>query len=92
MLEQIRSALRIDGNDLDHEVQDLIEAARADLVLAGVAPDRVMDTADPLIRRAVVIYCRAGFDYADDSAPRLMESYERLKAHLSMSEDYRVMP
>jgi len=89
MLAVVKGALRVDGNDADQEIQDLIDAAMADLALAGVAEEH--DGTDPLIRRAVIIYCRAHFDYDSKSAERLLESYEMLKAHLSLAEDYRAV-
>ncbi len=89
MLEVVKKALRVDGNEHDGEVQDLIDGVVADLTLAGVAATKAQDMDDPLIRRAVITYCRANFDYADNSADRLLRSYETLKAHLSMADDYR---
>ena len=89
MLEEVRSALRIEGHEHDAEIQDLLDAARADLILSGVSPQKANSNDDPLIRRAIIVYCRAHFDYADDSAERLERSYEMLKSHLSLAEDYR---
>lgn len=91
MLDEVRSALRVDGNELDAEIQGLIDAAVADLTLSGVDPAKAQAMTDPLIRRAVVIYCRAHFDYADQAADRLLQSYAMLKAHLTLAEDYRVV-
>lgn len=89
MLEEVKAALRVDGFGLDSEIQGLIDAAVADLILAGVDGAIAQAMTDPLIRRAVITYCRANFDYADKSADRLQRSYEMLKSHLSMAEDYR---
>ncbi|WP_374711532.1 head-tail connector protein [Symbiobacterium terraclitae] len=90
LLDEVRSALRVDGNEHDAEIQGLIDAALADLTLSGVSPEKAhFETTDPLIRRAVVIYCQAHFDYADQAAPRLEQSYEMLKRHLTLSEEYR---
>lgn len=36
MLQDVKDALRVNGADLDTEINDLIEAAKADLVLSGV--------------------------------------------------------
>jgi uncharacterized phage protein (predicted DNA packaging) len=92
MLDEVRTALRVDGNELDTEIQGLIDAALADLALSGVSPNKAQkETADPLIKRAVVIYCRAHFDYTDQAAERLLQSYAMLKAHLTLAEDYRVV-
>ncbi len=88
LFADVKTALRSDADEHDGEIQDLIDAALADLGLSGVNGD---DVTDPLIKRAVTIYCRAHFDFADDSADRLLKSYEMLKSHLSLSEEYRAV-
>lgn len=90
-LDEVRKALRVTGNDLDVEIQGLIDAATADLTLSGVSAEKAQSDSDPLIKRAVIIYCRAHFDYDDKSADRMLQCYELLKAHLSMAEDYRAV-
>jgi len=90
MLEDIKNSLRVNGDDLNVEIQDLIESAKADLILSGVHKDKVKDD-DPLIKRAVTVYCKANFGYED---PRLLErfqeSYISLKHHLTLSVEYTV--
>jgi uncharacterized phage protein (predicted DNA packaging) len=86
MLETVKDALRVSGNDLDTEIQDLIDAAKADLVLSGVIKDKVEDT-DPLIKRAIIVYCKAHFGY-DDMGERFEKSYVSLKQHLTLSAEY----
>lgn len=90
MLEIIKQVLRVSGNDLDEEVTDLIEAAKADLILSGVHKDNVKDD-DPLIKRAIVLYCKAHFGYDDPKiADRFMAAYNSLKHHLTLSSEYTV--
>lgn len=90
MLNDIKNALRISGNDLDMEILDLIEAAKADLILSGVQDSKVIDT-DPLIKRAVTVYCKAHFGYDDPKiAERFEQSYTSLKHHLTLSGEYTV--
>lgn len=86
MLEDVKTALRISGNDLDGEILDLIEAAKADLILSGVHESKAEDT-DPLIKRAITVYCKAHFGY-DDMGERFAQSYESLKCHLALSTEY----
>lgn len=88
LFDRVKLALRQDGDHLDEEVQDLIDAGLADLGLSGVDAE---DVADPLIKRAVIIYCRAHFDFADESSENLLKSYLSLKSHLSLSEDYKAV-
>lgn len=88
MLQDVKDALRVSGNDLDTEILDLIDAAKADLILSGVHKDKVKDN-DPLIKRAIIVYCKAHFGYEDPKlAERFEQSYESLKAHLALSVDY----
>lgn len=87
MLEDVRDALRVSGNDLDGEIQDLIDAAKADLSLSGVHPSKIIDT-DPLIKRAVVVYCKAHFGWDNPEADRFAKSYDMLKQHLTLSTEY----
>ncbi len=89
LLGDVKAALRVDGAEHDTEITDLIEAAKSDLVLTGINPSKVVDT-DPLIKRAVISYVRANFEWDHPNAQRLQEAYEMLKAHLSLSADYRV--
>lgn len=87
LLDDTKTALRISltTTDFDIEVQDLIDAAKADLGLSGVIA--VAET-DPLIKRAIITYCKAHFGYDNPDADRLAKSYEMLKSHLSLAEDY----
>ena len=88
LLGDIKDALRVSGNDLDTEVADLIDAAKADLQLSGVHPDKIVDT-DPLIKRAVTVYCKANFGYDDPKmSDRYQESYNSLRNHLTLSAEY----
>lgn len=88
MLELVKDALRVSGNDLDTEIQDLIEAAKADLTLSGVHKDKVIDI-DPLIKRVIILYCKAHFGYEEPAQAELfMKSYNALKTHLALSQEY----
>ena len=89
MLEDVKKTLRITTTAFDTEVFDLIEACKVDLGISGV--DTVSDT-DPIIKRAIVTYCKAHFGYDNPDADRLIQSYHMLKSHLSMSSDYHTYP
>lgn len=84
MLEKTKTALRITSDAFDDEVTDLIAAAKADLGVAGVI---IPDETDPLIIRAVLTYCKAHFGDNDDFK-RYKESYDEMKAQLSMHTGY----
>jgi uncharacterized phage protein (predicted DNA packaging) len=90
MLESVKLALRVTVSDFDEEIQDLIDAAKRDLEIAGVAKDKIVDT-DKLIRSAIITYCKANFGYDNPEAERFQQSYDMLKQRLSLSYDYRVV-
>lgn len=85
-----RAALRINHPRFDGEISDLIAAARADLRdLGGLKADKVADEADPLIKRAITAYVKADFGLDNADAGKYRESYEALKKHLMMSDEYK---
>lgn len=87
ILDEAKLALRIAAatTDFDSEISGLIDAALADLSLAGLATG---DTAKPLIKQAVITYCKGSFGYDNPDADRLRLAYDLLKAHLTLAEDY----
>lgn len=85
MLEKIKKSLRVTHNSLDVEIQDLIDAALADLRISGVV---ILDFTDPLIIRAVTVYCKAQFGLENADSEKYQSSYESLKTHLSLSGEY----
>jgi len=89
-LVSIKAALRIGSTTdaYDDEIDDLINAAKADLALAGVVEAK-LDGTDSLVRRAITAYCKAHFGWNNPDAERLQVAYEMLKKHLSLSADYR---
>jgi hypothetical protein len=86
-LADVKVHLRITGNTLDTELNDLIASALLDLKISGVNSFAIDET-DPLIKRAIVLYCKTHFGYNNPDAERFGKSYDLLKAHLSMSGDY----
>lgn len=84
MLEKARRCLRITTDAFDAEIQDLLDAAYADLGIAGV---QVADTLDPLIIRAALTYVRANFGQPEDY-DRLKAAYDEQKAQLQTATGY----
>lgn len=84
MLEAVKLALRITTNAFDAELNDLIIAAQYDLRRGGVVNQ---DTADPLVRRAIITYCRMNFGQPDDY-DRLKKSYDEQKAQMGTATGY----
>ena len=89
LIDGVKAALRVDGTEYDTEISDLIVAAQWDLILSGVSQEKANNPNDPLIKRAIIVYARAQFEWDHPNAERLQAAYDMLKAHLSLSADYR---
>jgi len=92
LLDDVKLALRITSSAFDKEVEDLINAARQDLILSGVSQNKAQDENDPLIKRAITVYCKAHFGFDNPEAERFQQSYDMLKAHLTLSAEYTQAP
>lgn len=83
-LAKVKLALRISTDEFDSEIIDLIEAGLADMGLAGVTQAVI---SDPLVRKAVITFCKLSFGEPDDY-DRLKASYDEQKSQLSMATGY----
>lgn len=88
IVDDVKVALRVSHTALDSEINDLIVAARQDLILSGVTSAKANSTTDALIKRAIVTYCKAHFGWDNPDAERLLQAFDRLKSHLTLSGDY----
>ena len=92
MLERVKLALLITGNDFDSELNDLIQAAAKDLGIAGVDALLIStDTDDALLIRAVITYCGYQFELMHGSMDRsdaFKKSYDEQKAQMGMASGY----
>jgi uncharacterized phage protein (predicted DNA packaging) len=84
LLDDVKDALRVSDSEKDTEIGDLIAAALADLLLAGVTAD----STDPLVKRAVILFAKAQYGWDNPEADRFQKCYDLLKASLSLSNDY----
>ena len=98
MLEKVKAALRVKNAAFDGEITGLIAACKADLRLAGIiipkekppAEGEMPTAGDPLIERAVILYAKANFGYAEDSE-RYQKAYDLQKCSLSLAGDYNAL-
>ena len=88
MFTNIKQALRLSTDAFDDEINDLIDAARQDLILSGVSETKANNDEDPLIKRAITIYVKVHFGWDNPDAERLQQSYDMLKMHLTLSQEY----
>lgn len=92
LLDSVKVACRIASTAYDGELNELIDAALADLGITDIRAGLLnrTDTA-PLIAQAVKTYCRINFPYdgmEDATLERLKASYDEQKAQLLMSSTY----
>lgn len=91
MIEKVKVALRIKSQNvqISEEIKDLIEAAKIDLSISGV---RVIKENDPIIQRAIILYCKANFGLDNKDSEKYQRSYDLLKQSLSLCGDYNIAP
>lgn len=86
MLEKVKLALRITTDAFDGEIEDLINAAIADLEQGGVlVPDTPEN--DGLVRMAIITFVRMRFGEPSDY-DRLAKAYWEQKAQLKTTTNY----
>lgn len=91
LLDDVKVACRVTSSAYNNELSDLIHAALADMGITDINPMFLTDTdLDPLIKRAVLTYCKMNFGEIDDGKyDRLKASYDEQKSQLLMSRKYR---
>ena len=93
LIDGVRLALRITTTDFDSELNQLINAAKVDLGIAGVSIPATTDgSIIDICNRAIITYCKLNFGEMDktDMYSKLKESYDEQKAQLSMATGYTV--
>lgn len=85
LLPKIKAALRISHAALDEDIQADIDACLADLEVCGVTYASI---GDPLIFKAVKLYCKASYTDDPAKAARYQDGYNTMKACLMMASGY----
>lgn len=88
ILAKVKLSLRVVNDVFDDELETLIDAAVADLAIAGVPQ---ADLTKPIILHAVTTYVKMHFGEPDEY-DRLKKSYDEQKAQLAMSSTYNTAP
>lgn len=90
LIDRIKIALRVTSAAYDPEVEGLIAAARDDLTLSGIDPGAAHAVnPDPLIERAIALYCKWHFGMDNPDAEGYERAYRALESHLALSSDYK---
>lgn len=84
MLEKVKTALRISTDAYNDELNDLIQAAKVDMGIAGVL---IPEEVDAILTRAIITYCKMSFGLPEDY-DRLKRSYDEQKAQLVTATGY----
>lgn len=87
MLNKVKLALRINNSAFDDEINDLIDACKRDLELAGIASSNI-NTNDEMIIRAINLYCKGNFGFDNPDAEKNIKAYESLKSFLTLCSEY----
>lgn len=85
MISSVKMACRKSTDAFDDEFRELIAEAKKDLEGAGII--KCDDESDPLIRKAIKLYCKLNFGQPDDY-DKLKLAYDELKSQLQMTEGY----
>ena len=90
LLNDVKVACRVASSAFDDELKDLISSALADLGITDIKATMLVETnLEPLIKQAVITYCKMNFGFqADGYYSRLKASYDEQKAQLLMSSPY----
>jgi hypothetical protein len=85
-LQKVKRALQISYSDFDTTIDDLIDAAVADLGIAGITGESVA-LSDPLVLNAVISYVGMNWSETKDYQ-RYKDAYETQKGQLWSSTGY----
>lgn len=91
LLDDVKVACRVTSTAFNEELSDLISSAYSDLGITDIKPELLngTNTLEPLVKQAVITYCRMNFGFQSDSYyARLKASYDEQKAQLLMSSKY----
>lgn len=85
LLSETKTAMRLTKTEYDPEITRLIDAACADLGIAGITATTA--TNDPILIQAIITFCRLNFGSPADY-DRLKASYDEQKAQLQTAVGY----
>ncbi|MFT9267007.1 head-tail connector protein [Oenococcus sp.] len=90
--DQVKKNLRVMSNDngINQEIADLIESARNDLYVSqSITKDISSSVTNPLVKQAVVLYCKANFGLDNSDSEKYRAAYEDLAGKLSVASQWK---
>lgn len=88
MLNDVKTALRINNDSFNREINNLINACKMELELVGIASSKI-NSGDYLVNLAIINYVKANFGFDNPDSQKQFESYEKIKTFLSTNNDYK---
>jgi hypothetical protein len=87
LIDDAKAVLRISNTAFNTEINDLIEAAKMNLNIAGVLSENIIIT-DPLIKQYILTYVKAHFGWDNPDAEKLKESLKMIETRLALASEY----
>jgi hypothetical protein len=90
LLDDVKVALRVTNAAYNDEISGLIAAAQEDLIIGGVSAAAAKKAEpDPLLKAALIVYCKAEFGLDNPDRERYQVSYQSMKNALALSAEYK---
>ena len=86
LIDAAKSDLKLSGVNINKTITETITPEPTE-ENPNTEPVEIQVT-DPLIKRAIIIYVKANFGWNNPDAERLQQSYNMLKSHLALSQEY----
>lgn len=88
LIEAAKMDLKLSGVNVNKTVTETYTPEPTE---ENLEPEPVeIQVMDPLIKRAIVVYIKANFGWNNPDAEKLQQSYNMLKIHLALSQEYTV--
>ena len=88
ILEACRAALGVTDTYYDQEIELAIMAAQIKRQLGGIAQSHAEDTADPLVRVAIITFVKATVGNDNPDAERYMACFDSYVVHMKLTARY----
>ena len=88
MLEAARAALGVTDTNFDTEIELAIAAAQIKMQLGGVATSAAENTADALVRVAIIAFVKGTVGNDNPDAERYLESFESMVTQMKLTARY----
>lgn len=78
LMDDVKVALRVKSSATDSEIRALVDAALADMARVGVDSGLLdREKPDPLVKSAVLCFCKARYGYDNEDAARFEAAYRQ---------------